>query len=167
MSLLPNGQYKIFNTQFSGQDADLLGGQPTAAIAGYQNNTNSFNMVWNLTNVGNQVNQFTLTNAASPSQGAYASVDAITVGAGLLGSTNAITWAVIPTPNAGQYWILAPVMTNSTIPSGMVWALPGGADDTQITLTAIGPNDPSQAWSFVPWGDGDVGSMAKSLDELD
>ena len=45
MSLIPNGQYKILSVQYPTLDADLYGGQPTAAIVGYTINSGSLNYV--------------------------------------------------------------------------------------------------------------------------
>ncbi|KIJ61780.1 hypothetical protein HYDPIDRAFT_31108 [Hydnomerulius pinastri MD-312] len=161
MALLSNGQYRIFNAQFTTQDADLLLGSPTAAIAGVTDNSDSFNMVWNLTNIASQVNQFTLTNAAPTAQGAYASIDQTIIGAGVHGSSNAAIWTLLPAAQSGQYQIMAPSAV-ATVPSGLVWSLASG-EGTQITLASIALNDLSQVWTFQPQS----GNVARGLDELD
>jgi hypothetical protein len=160
MSLFANGQYQISSPQFPGQVADLLGGQPTAVIAGYHN-TNDTASMWNLINVGSQGNQFQLTNAASAASGqvVYAGATNITEGVELHGSSAPLSWTILPTCTSGQYWILAPMAAGLTTPSGLVWSLDSGADQTPITLMDISYSVPqtlatrnvySQAWSFLP-----------------
>ncbi|KAN0094684.1 hypothetical protein V8E55_002971 [Tylopilus felleus] len=138
MSLIfPDGQYKIFNTQYVGQDADLIGGLPSAVIAGFHNNTQSNNMVWKLANCGASGNQFTLENVAPSSDCAYAGVqdNSITVGAQLQGSTTALKWTVIGTCTAGEYMLLAPTAVGSDIPSALAWSLCSSADDTPVRIS--------------------------------
>ncbi|KAN0094680.1 hypothetical protein V8E55_002967 [Tylopilus felleus] len=161
--IIPNGNYKIFSTQYPGQDADLIQGLPTAVIAGYHNNTESSNMVWKLAN-NNAGNQFTLQNTAPTSDGAYVGVpsDSVTVGAQLHGSTTALTWTVVGTCAAGEYMLLAPAAAGVDVPSGLVWSLSSSADGTPITLQVMTYGSSSgslysraggysQAFTFLPW----------------
>ncbi|KAG8221666.1 hypothetical protein J3R82DRAFT_1951 [Butyriboletus roseoflavus] len=49
---IPDGVYQIFNVAFSNQDADLVyPGGPTGYIGGWQNNTESQRMQWQVANV--------------------------------------------------------------------------------------------------------------------
>ncbi|KAF8556602.1 hypothetical protein OG21DRAFT_1521006 [Imleria badia] len=177
---LANGPYKIFNVKYSGQDADLYGGQPTANIVGYYTNSDSMNMVWNLTNVDILMTQITLRDEAPSANGSYASVDNIYSGAVLQGSLNNTIWTLAPImgQNPCQYLILAP-------PNGMSqlgWTLPNGNNGTSITLEKpncsvntslpIGDNgtpitiqsgcNANQTWTFKS-----VGNMARGINDLD
>jgi len=162
MPFLSDGQYRIFNANFSTQDADLLFGQPSSIVGGYVNNSNTFNMVWNLKNVDSDVNQFTLTNAAPSANGAYASIDDPIVGANVRGSTNKTVWTLVPTLNSSRYWILAP----SHLPSELVWSLSSQEDIAPIKLAQLRGDDYSQIWTFQPQAE-EVGNVQKRLNDLD
>ncbi|KAG6380166.1 hypothetical protein JVT61DRAFT_8255 [Boletus reticuloceps] len=162
MPFLSNGQYRIFNANFTTQDADLLFGQPSSIIGGYVNNSNTFNMVWNLKNVDSDANQFTLTNAVPSANGTYASIDGMTVGANVRGSTNKTVWTIVPTLKSGYYWILAP----THLPSELVWSLSSEQDFAPIKLAHLAYNDLSQIWTFQPQAE-KVGNAPRRLNDLD
>ncbi|KAF8556591.1 hypothetical protein OG21DRAFT_1520998 [Imleria badia] len=161
------GQYMIRNAQFNTQVADLLLGQPTSTVGGVANNTNSLNMVWNVTVLDNWLST-TFVNAAPSANGTYAYVSQKTSGAVVQGvpgnNSNTRFWTLQQWPRtspSGKYQIL----TSSV---DLAWSLASGDDGAPITLapTDTTYTDLTQVWTLEPVTQ-PGGNVARGINELD
>ncbi|KIJ63968.1 hypothetical protein HYDPIDRAFT_40631 [Hydnomerulius pinastri MD-312] len=160
--LVPNGNYRIINVKFSNQEADLLyPGDATGVIGGFQINSSSQRMIFELNNVN--VNEVMLTNIGVDKP-AYAHVaQAIQVLCILLLMTR-----TSPTPGGGEYphrsgrlhgnpevptmWTLKETAMGQyqiTYRGGPLgWTLGDANNNTPINLQPLMFANKAQSWTF-------------------
>ncbi|KAF8548795.1 hypothetical protein OG21DRAFT_1500809 [Imleria badia] len=135
--LIPNGVYKIRNSQFSTHVADLSDGNPLGKIVAWEDVETSSWDKWRVQNHGAGGNQVTIENVLVP--GSFAYVQQKDAGAPLVGSRSPTLWTVVKL-DQGKFYI-------QTEDGQLVWELPKGIDCEEIVLHHH-TGQAKQKWTF-------------------